>query len=132
LIALFSGFAAAQDAPLVYYENGTAVEQISDGEVTIMVTLVDTGKLNQVKVCVVNGSSEAINIGPDQIRLHQTSPKDEDLEVRSDRDLQRSIDHGLLWKELLIGIAAGLSRNYTRVQTSGAAVVGTPYNFAFA
>jgi membrane-associated protease RseP (regulator of RpoE activity) len=126
-IALVTGSAVAQDDLRVYYQSGAPVEQISRDGVTVMVSLVDTGKLNKVKVCVVNDSNNAINIVPDQVRVHQSSPKDEYLEVRSQRDLQRSIDHGLIWKEILIGLAAGLSRNYTTIQTSSVGVVGTPY-----
>jgi hypothetical protein len=34
----------------VYYEDGAAIEQIAHDGVTIMLTVVDTGKLNKVKV----------------------------------------------------------------------------------
>ena len=82
-IALVTGSAVAQDDLRVYYEGGAVVEQISRDGVTVMVSLADTGKLNKVKVCVVNDSSDAINVVPEQVSVHQFSPKDEYLEVRS-------------------------------------------------
>lgn len=128
LILLFTGCAVAQRSDLlVWYDNGTTVEQVTRDGVSVMVSLVDTGELNKLKIGVENDSDEAINILPEQIRVHQANPKDEYLEVRSERDLQRGIDHGLIWKELLIGLAAALSRNYTTVQSSTVGVVHTPY-----
>ena len=131
LTVVLAGSAVAQDDLRVYYEDGLAIEQINRDGVTLMVSLVDTGRLNKVKVCVVNDSSDAINIVPEQVRIHQATPKDEYLEARSQRDLQRSVDHGLIWKEILIGLAAGLSRNYTTIQTSSVGIVGTPYGSGF-
>lgn len=126
-VTILTGCVAAQDDLSVYYEDGATIERISREGVTVMVSLVDTGKLNKLKVCVDNRSSDAINIVPEQVTVHQSSPKDEYLEAKSQRDLQRGIDHGLIWKEILIGLAAGLSRNYTTINTSSVGIVRTPY-----
>lgn len=131
LILFVEACAMAQDTLHVYFENGAAIEQLTNSGVTVMVSLVDTGHLNRVKVCVVNGSNQAINVLPEQINLHQTAPKEEDLRVKSQQELQRRIDRGMLWKEALIGLGTALSIKTGSVATDYVGAVATSYGSAF-
>src|SRR5579864_9101676 len=97
LIALAT-LAAGQDTttvaprnPLVYYVDGKAFQQIAEDDVRVTVSLETEGKANWLTVYIENGSSKALNILPRQIRLHQSSPKDEELRMKSERELDKSV-----------------------------------------
>jgi len=102
--------ATAEDSLHVYYYNGESIEQMSLRGVTVTVTLKDTGKLNQVAVYVDNGSSDAVNVIPSNIALHQNSPKDEDLRMKSEQEVQKIAGQRAFWGQVAAGVGTGLNR----------------------
>src|SRR5436305_2380013 len=117
-----AGVATAQNPnPLhVYYESGDAMEQITDQGVTVTTTLKEVGKANWVWVYISNNSSGAVNVVPASIKLHQTSPKDEGLRMKMERELERSGQHRIFWGQVIAGVGAGLSRNINTATTTDA------------
>ena len=107
---LISQFAAAQNSLHVYYYNGETIEQASVRGVSVSITLKDTGKLNQVAAYVDNTSSDAVNVIPSNFVLHQTAPKDEDLAVKSEQEVQRIAGRRALWGQVVNGVGTGVSR----------------------
>jgi len=101
--------AAQQDSLRVYYVDGQSLEQITDHDVTVTVSLKDTGKVNWLTVYVVNDSDDPVNVVPTTITLHHTSPKDEDLRLKTERELQRAVGHGVFWGQVVANIGAGLT-----------------------
>src|SRR5436305_4374850 len=92
-VFLLARFAAAEDSLHVYYYGGEAIEQMNIGGVTVTLTLKDTGRLNQVAVYVDNRSSESVNVIPVNITLHQNTPADKDLAMKSDPVVQERGAH---------------------------------------
>jgi hypothetical protein len=72
-LLLLTRMAAAQDSLRVYYLDGQSLEQITDRDVTVTVSLKDTGKVNWLTIYVVNDSNDPINVLPTSITLHQSS-----------------------------------------------------------
>jgi hypothetical protein len=101
--------AAQQDSLRVYYLDGQSLEQLTDHDVTVTVSLKDAGKVNWLTVYVVNDSDDPINVIPANITLHQTSPKDEDLRLKTEAELQRAVDRGVFWGQVVANIGAALS-----------------------
>jgi PDZ domain len=123
---------SAQNTPRVYYENGDTMEQISDNGLTLTVTLRDTGKENWLWVYIQNLSNDAVNLIPSNITLHQDSPKDEELRMKSERETLKSIGHHVFWGQVVAGVGAGLSRSVSTIKTTDShgnsvkTVVNTP------
>jgi hypothetical protein len=110
LLFLLTRLAAAQqDSLRVYYVDGQALEQMTDQDVTVTVSLKDTGKVNWLTVFVVNDSNDSINVVPAAITLHQTSPKEEDLRLKTEHELQRAVGRGVFWGQVIANIGAGLT-----------------------
>lgn len=107
---LLPRLATAEDSLHVYYYNGETIEQASVRGVTVTVTLKDTGKLNQVAAYVDNASSDAVNVIPSNFALHQSAPKDEDLAVKSEQEVQRIAGRRALWGQVVTGVGTGVSR----------------------
>jgi len=131
LLLFLARMAAGQGSPRVYYVNGEALEQITDHDVTVTVSLKEEDKKNWLTVYVVNDSNDAVNVIPTGITLHQTLPKDEDLRLKTEHELQRAVGHGVFWGQVIAGVGAGLSRNISTVTTrtpygSVQTVVNTP------
>ena len=131
LLLFLARIDAAQDSLRVYYVNGEALEQITDHDVTITVSLKDEEKKNWLTVYVVNDSNDAVNVVPTGITLHQISPKDEDLRLKTEHELQRAVGHGVFWGQVIASVGAGLSRNISTATTRTAygsvrTVVNTP------
>ncbi len=101
---------AAEDSLHVYYYNGETIEQASVRGVTVTVTLKDTGKLNQVAAYVDNSSPDAVNVIPSNFTLHQSAPKDEDLAVKSEQEVQKIAGRRALWGQVVSGVGTGVSR----------------------
>ena len=80
----------AQDPLRVYYVDGQALEQRTENGITVTVNLNEKNKANWLTVYVVNDSNDAVNVIPTNITVHQTSPKAEDLKLRTENDLQKS------------------------------------------
>jgi hypothetical protein len=116
LLLLLARMAAAQDSLRVYYIDGQALEQITDHDVTVTVSLKDAGKVNWLTVYVVNDSDDPVNVIPATITLHQTSPKDEDLRLKTESELQRAAGRGVFWGQVVANIGAGLS-SYVSAKT---------------
>jgi len=117
LLVFLARLAAPQDSLRVYYVNGEALEQITDHDITVTVSLNDEDKKNWLTVYVVNDSNDAVNVIPTRITLHKTSPKDEDLRLKTERDLKRAVGHGVFWGQVIAGVGAGLSRNISSATT---------------
>jgi hypothetical protein len=107
---LVSRLALAQNSLHVYYYNGETIEQANVRGVTVSLTLKDTGKLNQVAAYVDNSSSDAVNVLSSNFVLHQISPKDEDLAVKSEQEVQRIAGRRALWGQVVTGVGTGVSR----------------------
>lgn len=123
LLGLWLGLvrvSAAQEDLHVYYEGGDTMEQIADHGLILTVTLRDTSKENWVWVYVANSSNEAVNIIPANIKLHQSLPKNEELRMKTERELGKSVDRKVFWGQILAGVGAGLSRNLSTVRTTDA------------
>jgi hypothetical protein len=115
---LLSTAAFASDPTLhVYFEAGDTMEQITDHDVTLTVTHRDTGKENWVWIYVANHSNTAVNLIPMDISLHQSAPKDEELRMKTEKEIQKSIGRGAFWGQVVAGIGAGLSRNISTART---------------
>ncbi len=117
---LLARMAVAQDSLRVYYVDGQSLEQITDHDVTVTVSLKDEGKVNWLTVYVVNDSDDPVNVVPTNITLHQTSPKDEELRLKTERELQRAVGRGVFWGQVVANIGAGLTFY------GSAKAVGTP------
>jgi len=109
-VVYLATLAIAEDPLHVYYYNGEAIEQMGIKGVTVTVSLKDTGKLNQVAVYVDNSSSDAVNVIPSNFSLHQIAPKDEDLAMKPEQEVQRISGHHALWGQVASGVGTGLSR----------------------
>lgn len=123
LVAIFVGSAQvslAQGTLRAYYEGGDAMEQITDHGVTLTVTLRDNAKENWIWIYVANDSNDAVNIIPANIKLHQNLPKEEDLRMKTERELGKSVDHKVFWGQIAAGIGAGLRRNVSVARTRDA------------
>jgi hypothetical protein len=108
-LLLLTGVAAAQESLRVYYVDGQSLEQMTDHDVTVTVSLKDAGKVNWLTVYVVNDSDDPVNVVPATITLHQTWPKNEDLHLKTERELQRTVARGVFWGQVVANIGAGLT-----------------------
>lgn len=118
----------AQSSVRAYFLNGEALQQITDNGVTVTVSLHDTGKVNWLTVYVANDSDDAVNVIPSNISLHQISPKDENLRLKTERELERSVGRGVFWGQVVASLGAGLSRSFsttTVTDSYGNAVTAT-------
>jgi len=131
-LLLLTVVAAAENPLRVYYESGDTMEQVTENGMTLTVTLRDTGKENWLWVYISNKSNDAVNLIPANISLHQNSPKDENLRMKSERETQRSIGRHVFWGQVIAGVGAGLSRSVSTVRTKDSygnsitTVVNTP------
>ena len=118
-VSVLSGPAYAEEPALhVYFEAGDTMEQVTDHDVTLTVTHRDTGKENWVWIYVANHSNGAVNLIPADIALHQSSPKDEELRMKTEKEINKSIGRGVFWGQVVAGIGAGLSRNISTARTT--------------
>lgn len=81
--------ATAENPLHVFYYNGEAIEQMTSNGVTVSIGWKDTGRLNQVAIYVNNGSSDAVNVIASDFSLHESSPKTQDLKLKSQQDVQK-------------------------------------------
>lgn len=81
--------AGAQNPLHVFYYNGEAIEQMTSNGVTVSIGWKDAGRLNQVAIYVNNGSSVAVNVIASDVSLHESSPKTQDLKLKSQQDVQK-------------------------------------------
>lgn len=109
LLLLLTGLAAAEDPLHVYYYNGDTIEQLTLRGVTVTISLDDTGKFNQLAVFISNSSSDAVNVLPSNFALRQTSPKDVDLELKSEAEIQRIAGKHALWTHVASGVTSSVS-----------------------
>ena len=101
--------AAAEDSLHVYYYGGESIEQINIGGVTVTLSLQDNVKFNQVGVYVDNRSSESVNVIPSNFTLHQSAPKDKNLAMKSDQEVQKIGGHNALG-HVVSGVGSGIVR----------------------
>jgi hypothetical protein len=116
-LVLVVSLASAQDRR-VFYFDGDAFEQISDRGVTVTARLNQDHGENWLTVYVVNDSNEPINLIPSNITLHQSSPTDKELRIKTEKQLARGVNRGVFWGQVLAGVGAGLSRNHSTITTS--------------
>ncbi len=109
LAFLLAPLAAAEDSLHVYYYGGESIEQINIGGVTVTLSLKNNIKFNQVGVYVDNRSSESVNLIPSNFRLHQSAPKDKDLAMKSDQEVQKIGGHNALG-HVVSGVGSGIVR----------------------
>jgi len=109
LALLLAPLAAAEDSLHVYYYGGESIEQINIGGVTVTLSLKDNIKFNQVGVYVDNRSSESVNVIPSNFRLHQSAPKDKDLAMKSDQEVQKIGGHNALG-HVVSGVGSSIVR----------------------
>lgn len=88
-VLLLSAISMAQNPLHVFYSNGEAIEQMNIKGVTVSITLKDMGRLNQVAVFVNNRSPDAVNVVESDFALHQSSPRDEDLKLKSEQEVRK-------------------------------------------
>jgi len=117
LLWLLTGFTFAEDPLHVYYYNGETIEQLTVRGVTVTISLNDTGKLNQLAVFVSNSSSEAVNVLPSSFALKQTGPKDIDLALKSEPEIQRIAGKHALWTHVASGVTSSVT--YMKDKMSG-------------
>ncbi|MGA9390766.1 MAG: PDZ domain-containing protein [Candidatus Sulfotelmatobacter sp.] len=98
--------AVAQDPLRVYYVDGQALEQRTENGITVTVNLNEKNKANWLTVYVVNDSNDAVNVIPTNITVHQTSPKAEDLRLRTENDLQKSAVRSVFWGQVIASIGS--------------------------
>ena len=111
LILLFASLTQAEEPTVhVYFEAGDTMEQITDRAVTVTVTRRDTWKENWFWIYYSNHSNGAVNLIPADITLHQNAPKDENLRMKTEKEIQKSIGRGVFWGQVIAGIGAGLVR----------------------
>jgi hypothetical protein len=134
ILTALTGMTAAQNQNSlhVYFESGDTMEQLVDNDVIVTTTLKEVGKENWVWIYILNNSNNAVNIIPANIKVHQNSPRDEDLRMKTERELQRSGTHRVFWDQVIAGVGAGLSRDISTARTTDAhghsirTVVNTP------
>lgn len=109
IVFLLTRLAVAEDSLHVYYYSGESIEQINIGGVTVTLTLKDNVKFNQVGVYVDNRSPESVNVIPSNFTLHQSAPKDKDLAMKSDQEVQKIGGHNALG-HVVSGVGSGIVR----------------------
>src|SRR5215831_16770703 len=129
LLCVLVGPALAEDPPHVYYYSGETIEQLTVRGVTVTISPNDTGKFNQLAVFVDNSSSDAINVLPSSFILHQTNPKDVDLALKSEQEIQHIVGKHALWTHVTSGVTSSVSYMKDKMsgeegQTTAAAVEG--------
>jgi len=117
LLCLLTGVACAEDPLHVYYYNGETIEQLTVRGVTVTISLNDTGKFNQLGVFVSNASSDAVNVLPASFTLRQASPKDVDLGLKSESEIQRLAGKHALWTHVTSGVTTSV--NYMKERMAG-------------
>lgn len=117
LVFLLTGLAAAEDPLHVYYYNGDTIEQLTLHGVSVTISLNDTGKFNQLAVFISNSSSDAVNVLPSNFALRQTNPKDVDLGLKSEQEIQRIAGKHALWTHVASGVTSSVS--YMKDKMSG-------------
>lgn len=113
---LLSSFALAEDTLHVYYYGGESIEQMNIGGVTVTISLKDNDRFNQVAIYVDNRSSDSVNVIPTDITLHQGSPKEKDLTLKSAQEVQKIGGHNA-FGHMVSGVGTGLAR--TKDKLSG-------------
>jgi PDZ domain len=121
--------AYAQDSLHVYYYNGESIEQMSIKGVMLTMSMKDTGRLNQVAVYVDNSSSDAVNVIPSNFTLHQNAPKNEDLTLKSQQEVQKIAARHALWNQVAGGVGTGLSRAKNKVTGKEELASTTPTDY---
>ena len=117
VLGVLTGFACAEDPLHVYYYNGETIEQLTVRGVTVTISLNDTGKFNQLAVFVSNSSSDAVNVLPSSFTLRQTSPKDINLSLKSEAEIQRIAGKHALWTHVASGLTSSVT--YMKERMSG-------------
>jgi hypothetical protein len=79
------------------------------GGVTVTLSLKDNGKFNQVAMYVDNRSPESANVIPGNISVHQSAPKEKDLTLKSDAEVQKIGGRSALG-HMASGVGSGLGR----------------------
>jgi len=111
---LMTRVTVAEDPLHVYYYGGESIEQMNLGGVTVTLSLKDNGRFNQVALYVDNRSSESVNVIPANVALHQNAPKDKDLALKSDQEVQKIGGHSALG-QVVIGVGTGLVRTKDKI-----------------
>ncbi len=117
IIFLLTATCFAEDPLHVYYYNGETIEQMNLRGVTVTISLDDTGKFNQLAIFVDNSSSDAVNVLPSSFTLHQTTPKEADLGLKSEQEIQRIAGKHALWTHMASGVSSSV--NYMKERISG-------------
>src|SRR5438874_1637370 len=110
----------AQEQPRVYYVDGELFQQLTDRGVTVILGIKDDGRSNWLTVSVDNDSNGAVTILPSAITLYEKSPKDQELRMKSEKDLGKSIGHHVFWGQMVASVGIALSRNISTSTTSDA------------
>ena len=105
---------AAQDSLHVYYYGGETVEQMNIGGVTVTLSVKDNGKFNQVALYVDNRSPDSVNVIPAGITLHQIAPKEKDLALKSDAEVQKIGGRNAI-AHMVSGVGSGLARTRDKI-----------------
>lgn len=100
---------AAQDSLHVYYYGGESIEQMNIGGVTVTLSVKDNGRFNQVALYVDNRSSDSVNVIPANVSLHQNTPRDKDLALKSEQEVQKIGGRNAIG-HMVSGVGAGLAR----------------------
>src|SRR5881394_4048189 len=108
-LGMLCGVAFADDPLHVYYYNGQTIEQMTLRNVTVTLSLEDTGRFNQLAVYVDNASADAVNVIPANFVLHQSAPKDGDLALKSEQEIQKIGGRGL-WNHVAEGVGTSVKR----------------------
>src|SRR5262245_29364313 len=111
---LMTRVTVAEDPLHVYYYGGDSIEQMNLGGVTVTFSLKDNGRFNQVALYVDNRSSESVNVIPANVAIHQNAPKDKDLALKSDQEVQKIGGHSALGP-VVIGVGTGLVRTKDKI-----------------
>jgi PDZ domain-containing protein len=109
LVCLLTGLACAEEPLHVYYYNGETIEQLTVRGVTVSVSLDDTGKFNQLAVFVSNSSPDAVNVLPSSFTLRQSSPKDVNLALKSETEIQCIAGKHALWTHVASGVTSSVT-----------------------
>jgi hypothetical protein len=80
-----------------FFSGGTLVESLTANDITVQVSLQDTGWKLRASIAIANGSAEQVSFNPAGFTLHELQPRLRSLAYQNPGELAKALTHQVYW-----------------------------------
>jgi hypothetical protein len=98
--------------------NGRKIKTLTADDISVSVSIVDTGKYFRADIAILNTSTANINVLPGTFTIQETAPKEKVLASVDVGKIIHSAQRRMAWGNALAGMGAGMQRQQTTTNTT--------------